>query len=97
MDLEQKAIERIKIASDMSIQIYKKSLVVTDSGGKDSLVCRELVRRAGVPYEVQHNFTTADAPRFIMCGKLFESWRREEFIVRSTCQFIKASRSACGR
>ena len=65
MDLEQKAIERIKIASDMSIQIYKKSLVVTDSGGKDSLVCRELVRRAGVPYEVQHNFTTADAPETV--------------------------------
>lgn len=46
----------------MSLTLYKKPLVVTDSGGKDSAVCREIARRAGIPYEVQHNLTTADAP-----------------------------------
>lgn len=46
----------------MSLALYKKPLVVTDSGGKDSAVCREIARRAGIPYEVQHNLTTADAP-----------------------------------
>ena len=65
MDLEQKAIERIRTASEMSLRIYGKPLVITDSGGKDSLVCRELARRAGIPYEVVHNLTTADAPETI--------------------------------
>ncbi|WP_455437681.1 phosphoadenosine phosphosulfate reductase family protein [Hungatella hathewayi] len=65
MDLEQKAIERIRTASEMSLRLYSQPLVVTDSGGKDSLVCRELAKRAGVPYEVHHNLTTADAPQTI--------------------------------
>lgn len=62
MDLEQKAIERVRMASEMSLRLYESPLVVTDSGGKDSAVCREIARRAGIPYEVQHNLTTADAP-----------------------------------
>lgn len=49
----------------MSLRLYESPLVVTDSGGKDSAVCREIVRRAGIPYEVQHNLTTADAPHTI--------------------------------
>lgn len=65
MDLEQKAIERVKAASEMSLRLYGQPLVITDSGGKDSLVCRELAKRAGIPYEVQHNLTTADAPQTI--------------------------------
>ena len=39
--------------------MYKRQ--VTDSGGKDSAVCREIVRRAGIPFEIHHNLTTADA------------------------------------
>ena len=65
MDLEQKAIERIRTASEMSLRLYGKPLVITDSGGKDSLVCRELARRSGIPYEVVHNLTTADAPETV--------------------------------
>ena len=65
MDLEKKAIERVKTASEMSLRLYGSPLVVTDSGGKDSTVCREIVRWAGIPYEVQHNLTTADAPQTI--------------------------------
>ncbi len=49
----------------MSLRLYEKPLVITDSGGKDSLVCRELARRAEVPYEVVHNLTTADAPETV--------------------------------
>ena len=33
MDLEQTAIERLKMASDMSLRLYKQPLVITDSGG----------------------------------------------------------------
>lgn len=65
MDLEQRSIERIRLASEMSSRIYQKPLVVTDSGGKDSLVCRELVHRAGIPFELYHNHTTADAPETV--------------------------------
>ena len=49
----------------MALRYYGKPLIVTDSGGKDSAVCRELVKRAGVPFELMHNLTTADAPQTI--------------------------------
>ena len=65
VDLEKTAIERIKTASELSLRYYGRPLIVTDSGGKDSAVCRELVRRSGVPYELMHNLTTADAPETI--------------------------------
>lgn len=65
MDKEQTAIDRIQEASRMSIQVYKQPLVVTTSGGKDSSVCVALAERAGIPFEVQHNHTTADAPETV--------------------------------
>ena len=45
MDLEHKAIERIKMASDMSLHHYGLPLVCTYSGGKDSDVILELFKR----------------------------------------------------
>ena len=65
MDLEQKAIERIRLASEMSLQHYKQPLICTYSGGKDSDVMLELFRRSGVPFEVKHGLTTADAPQTV--------------------------------
>lgn len=65
MDKEKTAIERLKEASEMSLAYYKQPLLVTDSGGKDSSVCKELALRAGIPFEVQHNHTTADAPQTV--------------------------------
>lgn len=62
MDLEHKAIERIKLASEMSLHYYKKPLVCTYSGGKDSDVMLELFKRSGVLFEVSNSHTTADAP-----------------------------------
>lgn len=76
MDLEKKAIERIKNASQMAIAHYGKPLVVMESGGKDSAVCRELVKRSGVPYEIMHNLITADAPQTIYYIR--EHFRRAE-------------------
>ena len=64
-DLEQIAIERLKAASEMSLRHYGLPLVVTDSGGKDSQVCKELAIRSGIPFEVMHNHTTADAPETV--------------------------------
>lgn len=82
-DLEQIAIERFKAASEMSLQYYGIPLVVTDSGGKDSSVCKELALRAGIPFEIMHNHTTADAPetvRFIRS----EAKRFEEMGIKYT-------------
>ncbi len=65
MDKEQIAIERLRAASEMSISKYQAPLVLTISGGKDSSVCTALAERAGVPFEVIHNHTTADAPETV--------------------------------
>lgn len=65
MDKEQTAIMRLQTASAMSLQAYGLPLVVTTSGGKDSSVCVELAIRAGIPFEVMHNHTTADAPETV--------------------------------
>lgn len=65
MDKEQKAIERIQMASRMSLDSYEKPLVCTYSGGKDSDVLLELFKRSGVTFEVHHSHTTADAPETV--------------------------------
>lgn len=65
MDLEQKAIERLKMASETSLTHYEKPLMITYSGGKDSDVLLELALRAEIPIEVIHNHTTADAPQTV--------------------------------
>ena len=64
-DLEHIAIERLKAASEMSIQNYQQPLAVCISGGKDSSVITELAIRAGIPVEFMHNHTTADAPETV--------------------------------
>jgi len=65
MDKIDKAIERLKIASEMSLTYYGEPLIIAYSGGKDSDVCLSLAKAAGIPYEVQHNHTTADAPETV--------------------------------
>lgn len=62
MDLEKKAIERIRMASELSLYHYKQPLICTYSGGKDSDVMLELFKRSGVPFEVLNSHTTVDAP-----------------------------------
>lgn len=61
MDLEQKSIERIKTASELSLHHYGKPLVCTYSGGKDSDVMLELFKRSGVPFEAHNSHTTVDS------------------------------------
>lgn len=65
MDKEQKAIERIKMASEMSLHHYNKPLICTYSGGKDSDVMLELFKRSEIPFEVHNSHTTADAPQTV--------------------------------
>lgn len=76
MDLEQKAIERIRLASDLSLKHYNKPLVCEYSGGKDSDVLLELFRMSGIPFEV-HNFATRTGKKF---GKMILSLLLKTFI-----------------
>ncbi|WP_217957891.1 phosphoadenosine phosphosulfate reductase family protein [Acutalibacter muris] len=64
-DREQTAIQRLKTAAQLSENYYHEPMTVCYSGGKDSEVILELCRRAGVPYRVVHNLTTADAPETV--------------------------------
>ena len=64
-DLEKVAIERLQMASQLSLMHYGQPLIITDSGGKDSSVVKELALRSGIPFEVMHNHTTADAPETV--------------------------------
>ena len=82
-DLEHIAIERLQAASEMSLQYYGLPLVVTDSGGKDSQVCKELALRAGIPFEIMHNHTTADAPETVRFVRQ-EAKRFEELGIKYT-------------
>lgn len=65
MDLEKKSIERIKLASELSLHHYGQPLVCTYSGGKDSDVMLALFKRSGVPFEVMNSHTTVDAPQTV--------------------------------
>lgn len=64
-DLEQIAIERLKTASEMSLRLFEKPLVITYSGGKDSDVLLHLAQASGIPFEALHSLTTADAPETV--------------------------------
>lgn len=77
MDKEQQAIERLKLAAEMSETYYDGApLIITTSGGKDSDVCLRLADAAGIRYEVQHNHTSADAPETVYHVR--ETFRRLE-------------------
>lgn len=64
-DLESVAIERLKMASHMSLKLFRQPLVITYSGGKDSDVLLHLAEISGMPFEVLHSLTTADAPETV--------------------------------
>jgi 3'-phosphoadenosine 5'-phosphosulfate sulfotransferase (PAPS reductase)/FAD synthetase len=82
-DLEQTAIERLKAASDMSLRLFEKPLVITYSGGKDSDVLLHLARASGIPFEVLHSLTTADAPEPGRLRRLSYGIKSKDYGVRS--------------
>lgn len=65
MDKIDTAVARLKEASAMSLHYYGEPLLLTYSGGKDSDVVQRLAEIAGIPYEIQHSHTTADAPETV--------------------------------
>lgn len=65
MDLEQSAFEALRFASAQSLKLYEQPLMITYSGGKDSDVLLRLAENSGIPFEVLHSLTTADAPETV--------------------------------
>ncbi len=71
------AIERLKLAAQMSEQLYHKPLMVCYSGGKDSEVLVDLAIKAGIPMEIQNVHTTIDAPETVYhIRKKFAAWEK---------------------
>lgn len=60
-----KAVDRLQMASRLSLDFYGKPLTVCYSGGKDSQVLVSLAKRAGIPFVAKHNLTTVDAPETV--------------------------------
>lgn len=65
MDKLDTAVKRLQSASEMSLYLYEKPLLLTYSGGKDSDACIEVAKIAGIPFDVVHSHTTADAPETV--------------------------------
>ena len=79
MDLEQKAIERIRLASDLSLKHYGKPLVCTYSGGKESDVMLELFRRGA--YHLRYTRVTPRQMHRKLCGtyeRYLKVWKKKE-------------------
>ena len=74
--LEQAAIERLRTASEISLRAYGQPLVIAYSGGKDSDVLLHLAEASGIPFEVLHSLTTADAPETVR--HVYDTFRRLE-------------------
>lgn len=97
MDKEQKSIERIKMASEMSLHHYGKPLICTYSGGKDSDVILELFKRSGIPFEVHNSHTTADAPQTVYhIREVLKNWNYKELNAKSKCRHTKENQQVCG-
>lgn len=61
-DFIKKSIERLIVASEMSLSHYGKPLVCEYSGGKDSDIQLWLFEQSKIPFEVHNSHTTVDAP-----------------------------------
>ena len=63
--LEDIAIERLKTFEDNALAKRPEGYYVAYSGGKDSDVILDLVRRSGVKYTAHHHLTTCDPPEVV--------------------------------
>lgn len=65
IQLDELAIKRIQTFAEQAVEMSLDGYWIGDSGGKDSEVIIDLVRRAGVPHTINHSLTTADAPETV--------------------------------
>lgn len=66
-DKIEKTIQSLKLAVEMSKEFYKKPLLITYSGGKDSDVLLDIARKCLKPdeFEVLNSHTSVDAPETV--------------------------------
>ena len=64
-DKVQMAIDRLKHYAPHLKSRGEDKFYVAFSGGKDSVVLLDIVKRAGVPYEAVYNVTTVDPPELV--------------------------------
>lgn len=97
MDKEQTAIERLRYISEISQRYYQKPVLLTYSGGKDSDACLLLAQQAGIPFEISHSHTTADAPQTVRyVREVFHGLELRGSPAKSIIHDIKASPQAFG-
>lgn len=95
MDKIDKAIERLKIASEMSLKYYDKPLMICYSGGKDSDCLLQLAIMAKIPIEVVHSHTTADAPETVRyVRQVFRELECQGYDVNIQYPFYKGKRTS---
>jgi len=63
--LEEIAFERLRTFEESALRMAQDGYYVAYSGGKDSDVILDLVRRSGVKYTAHHSLTTADPPEVV--------------------------------
>ena len=93
-DPEQRAIARVKLSSEMSLEHYKTPLLLTHSGGKDSCVLTELALRrlrscTRTPRQMRRKPST-------LYGASLRGWRIEAYGAASTILYIKVGARVCG-
>lgn len=95
MNLEQQAIENIKLGAQMSEQYYGKPIICTYSGGKDSEVLLHLFKRSGVEFEVHNSHTTVDAPQTVYhIREVFEKLDEEDIKTQIIYPTYKGKRTS---
>lgn len=78
IEFEQIAITRIQKFAKIA-EAYGFEIALGFSGGKDSQVCYDLCKRAGVPFKAYYNvaFESAETKRFIRENYPDVIWRRD--------------------
>lgn len=107
--MDEIAIERIKQHAPGALAMNPAGYYVAYSGGKDSVVILDLVKRAGVPFRAVHHLTTCDPPelvkfvrqqREVEIGKPTESmWqliRRQGMPPRRNARYCCRALKECG-
>ncbi|MEM1925890.1 MAG: phosphoadenosine phosphosulfate reductase family protein [Pyrobaculum sp.] len=88
--IEKKAVEAIEFIKK-TVEKYRRPVVVSYSGGKDSLVALDLTAKSGVDFVIYFNDTGLEPPEtFKNLEKIKERYRREVIVGSAGDRFWKA-------
>lgn len=69
--LDEIAIERLREWEPRACEMNPAGFWLAFSGGKDSVVILDLIKRAGVKFEAHHSLTTCDPPELVKFVRTF--------------------------